>query len=186
VTTTTADIHNQAAAAPVEAEAMQAPAEEGDAVVVPAELLPQKRKPGRPPGSKNKDRVATIERLTKEADPLGYRIRALKRGWVMAAPSEGATRRERILLTKDEMLRLSQQLEDKVLPRLRSFEVTGDGMANNVLIGTLNSLEETQLKHLIAALHPQYPVVVSGAEIAQAPDDGTSAVVIQPPRWSTK
>ena len=67
------------------ADAMPPPADEGDAVVVPADQLPQKRGPGRPLGAKNKDRVSSIERINREGDPLGFRLKALKRGYVMAA-----------------------------------------------------------------------------------------------------
>ncbi|MGE0118699.1 MAG: hypothetical protein AB7S71_18230 [Dongiaceae bacterium] len=112
------------------------------------EALPLKRGPGRPKGVRNRDRVATIERVNKEADPLGFRIRALRRGWVKAAPDEKARHREKIPLTKDEMLKLSRELEDKVLPRLRSFEVSGVGdvTTNNVLVNhfSVNSTEGEQ------------------------------------------
>ena len=58
-----------------------------DAPTVPEELLP-KRGPGRPLGAKNKDRVSSIERINREGDPLGFRLKALKRGYVMAAPAK--------------------------------------------------------------------------------------------------
>ena len=69
---------------PIPAEAMPSTVDEGDAVTVPEELLP-KRGPGRPLGAKNKDRVSSIERINREGDPLGFRLKALKRGYVMAA-----------------------------------------------------------------------------------------------------
>ena len=79
------------------------------------------------------------------------------------------------------MLRLSQQLEDKVLPRLRSFEVTGDvGTHNNVLIGTLNGLSENQLGSLIGALQPQYPHAIEHTEVAP---DAPAVVQLRPPGW---
>ena len=57
----------------------------------------------------------------------------------MAAPSEGAKVREKIYLTADEMLRLAGALEDKILPRLRSIEVTGEGIGNtNTLINVMD------------------------------------------------
>jgi hypothetical protein len=71
----------------------------------------------------------------------------------MAAPSEGAKVREKIYLTADEMLRLAGALEDKILPRLRSIEISGEGIGNNTtLIGVMDSLGENQLKSLISAL----------------------------------
>jgi hypothetical protein len=163
---------------------MPSPSDEGDAPTVPEELLPVKRGPGRPLGAKNKDRVSSIERINREGDPLGFRLKALKRGYVMAAPSEGAKVREKIYLTADEMLRLAGALEDKILARLRSIEVTGDalGTHNNVLIGTLNSLGENQVNALVAALQPQYPHAIEH----EPAEPAAPAVVPITPRWSTK
>jgi hypothetical protein len=147
----------------------------------PQELLPQKRGPGRPPGSKNRDRVSSIERINKEGDPLGFRLKALRRGYVMAAPSEGAKTREKVYLTADELLRLSGALEDKILPRLRSIEVVGDalGTHNNTLINVMDSLPENQLANLITALrgslHGQYPRAIEH-------DAATDVVRLQPLR----
>jgi hypothetical protein len=81
------------------------------------------------------------------------------------------------------MLRLAGALEDKILPRLRSIEVTGDalGTHNNVLITTLNSLGENQLGALIGALQPQYPHAIEHTE-AVTPD-ATAVVQLRPPGW---
>jgi hypothetical protein len=176
-------IEEAAPTAVADPDAVPAPSSEGDApapVVVSEELLPGKRGPGRPLGAKNRCRVATIERITREADPLGYRIRALKRGWILAAPNENSKKRERIPLTKEELLRLAGQLEDKVLPRLRSFEVTGmETTNNNLLIGALADMGENQLANLITALrssmHGSYPCAIEHT-------DDTDVVRIQPLR----
>jgi hypothetical protein len=158
---------------------------EGGAVTVPEELLP-KRGPGRPLGAKNKDRVSSIERINREGDPLGFRLKALKRGFVMAAPHEGAKVREKIYLTADEMLRLAGALEDKILPRLRSIEVTGTGIGNsNALISVMDSLGENQLKSLISALQPQVDARQSQHPhvIEHEPDTATAVVNLRPPGW---
>jgi hypothetical protein len=169
---------------PVPVDAMPVAMAEGDAVTVPEELLP-KRGPGRPAGSKNKDRVSSIERINREGDPLGFRLKALKRGYVMAAPTEGAKVREKIYLTADEMLRLAGALEDKILPRLRSIEVTGDGIGNtNTLINVMDSLDERTLKNLITVLQPQ-----AAAHQAQLPNAiehepaDTNVAHLRPPGW---
>jgi hypothetical protein len=157
---------------------------EGDAVTVPEELLP-KRGPGRPLGAKNKDRVSSIERINREGDPLGFRLKALKRGYVMAAASEGSKVREKVYLTADELLRLSGALEDKILPRLRSIEVTGEGIGNSTtLIGVLDGLDERTLKNLVAVLQPQ-----AAAHQAQFPNtiehepDAANVARLRPPGW---
>ena len=70
--------------------------------------------------------------------------------------------REKVYLTADELLRLSGALEDKILPRLRSIEVTGDGIGNtNTLINVLDGLDERTLKNLVAVLQPQAATAVS-------------------------
>jgi hypothetical protein len=161
---------------PVPVEAMSSTMAE-DAPTVPEELLP-KRGPGRPLGAKNKDRVSSIERINREGDPLGFRLKALKRGYVMAAPSEGAKVREKIYLTADEMLRLAGALEDKILPRLRSIEVTGTGVGNtNTLINVMDSLDERTLKNLITVLQPQ------AAAIEHEPADAANVARLRPPGW---
>jgi hypothetical protein len=151
---------------------------EGDAVTVPEELLPARRGPGRPPGSKNRDRVSSIERINREGDPLGFRLKALKRGYVMAAASEGSKTREKVYLTADELLRLSGALEDKILPRLRSIEVTGEGIGNsNTLINVLDGLDERTLKNLITVLQPQ------AAAIEHEPADAANVARLRPLGW---
>jgi hypothetical protein len=89
------------------------------------EALPERRPPGRPKGSKNRDRVATIERILSECDPIGFRCRALRTGRIRAAPSPDANHRQWIYLTKDEILDLARDLERKVIPDLRAVEVSG-------------------------------------------------------------
>jgi hypothetical protein len=96
----------------------------------------------------------------------------------MAAPHEGAKVREKIYLTADEMLRLAGALEDKILPRLRSIEVTGEGIGNsNTLINVMDSLDENTLKNLITVLQPK-PALAIEHESAAA-----NVANLRPPGW---
>jgi hypothetical protein len=114
-----------------------------------AEVLPpavsEKRGPGRPKGSKNRDRIATMERINSEGDPLGYRLRALRTGRIRAALTPDAKRREWVYLTAAELLDLARDLEGKVIPPLRALEVSGpDGtpIATLSLIDFLRALPD--------------------------------------------
>ena len=53
------------------------------------EVVPAKR-PGRPKGATNKNRVATIERIMRESDPIGFLMKIQRGGKIKAAPEAGA------------------------------------------------------------------------------------------------
>ena len=102
-----------------------------------AETATPKRPPGRPkglgkvPGSgrkrgtPNRDRSATIERIQKEADPLGF-LCAVVRGIRMEAALEpGAKKRSFWYPTGDQRISAAQTLSRKVLPDQKAVEHAG-------------------------------------------------------------
>src|SRR6476646_9957599 len=78
----------------------------------------EKRRPGRPKGATTKNRIATVERINQEVDPIGWQARALKRRKVKVG-------KEWVPLTTDQQITLAQGLGRKVLPDLKATEVTG-------------------------------------------------------------
>lgn len=98
---------------------------------------PEKRGPGRPkglgrvPGSGrkkgtcNKDRSATIERIMREADPLGFLCKVCNGHRMEAAPEPGAQKRTWWYPTGDQRLTAAQTLARKCLPDMRATELSG-------------------------------------------------------------
>ena len=78
----------------------------------------ERRAPGRPKGSKNRNRVATIESLSKMVDPVAFLARALKRGWIQG---KGGARE---FLTVDQRLTAAIALAKKVLPDARAADIS--------------------------------------------------------------
>jgi hypothetical protein len=90
------------------------------------------RGPGRPRGSKNRNRVASVETINRMADPISWQCKALKRGWVRGQ------RGEKEYLSVDQKIGLAVSLGRKVLADLRSGDVTGiqvNGTSIQVITG---------------------------------------------------
>ena len=106
--------------------------------VPPQEPAPLKRPPGRPKGlgkvvgsgrkkgTCNKDRTATIERIQKEADPLGFLCKVCRGLRMQAALKPGAKKRTWWYPTGDQRITAAQTLCRKVLPDLKAIENTGE------------------------------------------------------------
>ena len=98
---------------------------------------PKKRGPGRPkglgrvPGSGrkkgtcNKDRSATIERIQREADPLGFLCKVCRGDRMAAAAEPGAKKRTWWVPTGDQRITAAQTLARKVMPDMKSIEHAG-------------------------------------------------------------
>ncbi|MEE9290113.1 MAG: hypothetical protein V3U99_03790 [Alphaproteobacteria bacterium] len=98
-----------------------------------------KRGPGRPkglgkvPGSgrkkgvANRTRVQTLERIEREADPIGFLIRVASGLQFEAATEAGATKKEKMYPTHDQRLDAAKVLARKVLPDTKAVEMTGEG-----------------------------------------------------------
>ena len=99
--------------------------------------MTEKRKPGRPrglgkvpgsgrkPGTCNKDRAATVERIMREADPLGFLCKVCKGHRLEAAPEPGAKKRSFWYPTGDQRINAAQTLARKVMPDQKAIEHSG-------------------------------------------------------------
>ena len=95
-----------------------------------------KRKPGRPkgyprsggrlPGTPNKDRAATVERIQREADPLGFLCKVVRGVRMEAAAEPGATKRVWWFPTADQRITAAQTLARKVMPDQKAVEHVGE------------------------------------------------------------
>ena len=102
-----------------------------------AETTTPKRGPGRPkglgkvPGSGrqkgtcNKDRSATIERIQRLADPLGFLCAVCKGHRMEAALEPGAKKRTWWYPTGDQRIQAGMALARKVMPDMKSIEHAG-------------------------------------------------------------
>src|SRR5262249_39552161 len=88
---------------------------------------------GRPRGSKNAKRVASIETINKMARPVQWQCDALRRGWVK-------TKGVREYLSLDQKITLARDLSRKVLPDLRSVDasVTGEMVQQLVVVSGIS------------------------------------------------
>jgi len=97
----------------------------------------EKRGSGRPPGlpktggrrrgTPNRTRVQTLERIEREADPIGFLIRVARGLQLEAAPEPGATKKTKFYPTADMQLDACRILAKKVLPDQRSVELAPGG-----------------------------------------------------------
>jgi hypothetical protein len=93
--------------------------------------LAERRPAGRPKGSRNKNRAATVETIANQADPIGWQVRALKRGWVRG---KGGVRE---YLDPDQKISLAVGLGRKILPDLRTADVTAIKVeGTNIIVQT--------------------------------------------------
>jgi hypothetical protein len=81
------------------------------------------RRPGRPKGSRNKNRVATAERINQEGDPIGFLCKVVKGGKMKAAAVDGAASRSWCYPTIDQRKDAATTLAKKVMPDLRPSDV---------------------------------------------------------------
>lgn len=169
--------------------------DEGDApVVVPAELLPQKRPVGRPrgqdkTGGRRRDMV-NLHELSPDATPRQLRLHVAK---ICAAHhfepiatlcKIGANKKN------DEKLRAhcSVEVAAFLYPKLRSVEMAGsDGKPLNTSF--LDGLDKTSLEALIFVLKQQeesrLKVVENVPDAVEATETSTAVVPITP-RWSSR
>jgi hypothetical protein len=96
---------------------------------------------GRKKGTPNKTRVATVERIMKEADPLLFLCKVCRGDRLTAAPEHGAKRRSWVYPTVDQRLDAARILAKKVLPDLRSTELSGN--PGNPLTVSINMTPHT-------------------------------------------
>lgn len=81
---------------------------------------------GRKRGTPNRDRAATIERIMKESDPIGF-LCQVARGVRMAAAEEaGNKKRGWIFPSLDQRISAAQTLCRKVLPDMKAIEHSGE------------------------------------------------------------
>ena len=80
---------------------------------------------GRAKGTPNKDRSATIERIQREADPLGFLCKVCRGDRMAAASEPGAKKKTWWVPTGDQRLTAAQTLAKKVLPDIKSIEHAG-------------------------------------------------------------
>ncbi len=95
-----------------------------------------KRKPGRPKGypktggrrkgTPNRTRVQTLERIEREADPIGFLCRLARGLQFEAAADAGDTKKVKMYPTLDQQKDAVKILAGKVLPDLKSTHLTGD------------------------------------------------------------
>src|SRR4030095_13551078 len=83
------------------------------------DVLEDLRRPGRPKGSRNKNRVATAERINTEGDPIGFLCKIVRGNKIKAAAVDGATSRSWCYPTIDQRKDAAVTLAKKVMPDLR-------------------------------------------------------------------
>ena len=80
---------------------------------------------GRAPGTPNKDRTATIERIQKEADPILFLCKVCRGDRMEAALEPGAKKRAHWFPTADQRITAAQTLARKIMPDQKAIESTG-------------------------------------------------------------
>ena len=100
-----------------------------------SETTPAKRKPGRPKGCKktggrakgtpNRDRSATIERIQREADPIGFLCKVCRGVRMEAAAEDNAKKKTHWFPSGDQRLHAAQVLARKCMPDMKSIEHAG-------------------------------------------------------------
>ena len=80
---------------------------------------------GRAKGTPNKDRAATVDRIMREADPIGFLCK-VSRGVRMAGAAEpGAKTKTWWWPSGDQRISAAQTLARKCLPDMKAVEVSG-------------------------------------------------------------
>ena len=101
----------------------------------PTEQEKPKRPPGRPPGHPktggrrkgvpNRTRAQTLERISQEADPIGFLIHIARGLQFEAAVEPGAATKQKMYPTHDQRLDAVRVLARKVVPDSKAVEMTG-------------------------------------------------------------
>ncbi len=77
---------------------------------------------GRKKGTCNRDRAATIERIQREADPLGFLCKVCRGDRMSAAAEPGAKKKTWWFPTGDQQITAAQTLCKKILPDMKAIE----------------------------------------------------------------
>ena len=80
---------------------------------------------GRKPGTPNKDRAATIERIMKEADPILFLCKIYRGDRISAAAEVGDKKRTWVVPTIDQRTTAAQTLARKIMPDMKAIEHAG-------------------------------------------------------------
>ncbi len=80
---------------------------------------------GRKKGTPNKDRAATVERILKLADPIGFLCAVCKGDRMVAAPEPGGEKRSFWYPTGDQRIQAGMALARKVMPDTKAVEIAG-------------------------------------------------------------
>ena len=80
---------------------------------------------GRKKGTSNRDRTATIARIQKEADPLGFLAKVCRGDRMEAALEPGAKKKTFWFPTGDQRITAAQTLAKKVMPDMKAIEHAG-------------------------------------------------------------
>ena len=81
---------------------------------------------GRKKGTPNRDRSATIERIQREADPLGFLCKVCRGVRMEAAAEPGAKKRTFWFPTGDQRISAALALSRKILPDQKAVAYSGD------------------------------------------------------------
>lgn len=80
---------------------------------------------GRKKGTPNKDRAATVDRIMREADPLGFLCKVCRGDRMAAAAEPGAKKKTWWVPTGDQRITAAQVLARKVMPDVKAIEHSG-------------------------------------------------------------
>ena len=80
---------------------------------------------GRAKGTPNRDRTATIERIMRESDPLGFLMKVSRGVRLEGAAEPGGKKRTFCFPTVDQRITAAQTLARKVLPDMKAIEHAG-------------------------------------------------------------
>ena len=94
--------------------------------------VPRPPNGGRKKGTPNRDRLLTIERIAKEADPIGVLCRIVRGEPIRAAPEPGA-KAALVHPTVADVLAALRILAGKVMPDLQAVKVS-DGAGQMVAV----------------------------------------------------
>ena len=81
---------------------------------------------GRKKGTCNKDRTATVERIQKLADPIGFLMRIMNGEEIEAAVEKDSTSVMKVRPTMEQRLSAAQALAKKVAPDMKAVEMSGE------------------------------------------------------------
>jgi len=138
-------------------------------------ILVERRGPGRPKGSRNRDKLATIDRINQEGDPIGFLCRVVKGRKIYAAPRDGSTARSWIFPTLDQRKDAAATLARKVIPDMRPSDI---GIAINrdgdVTLQVISDLRPAFLSAR-PGRNPAQPKQLDQAQLERRPADAFDA-----------